>query len=136
MPATFFHLPSSPRPRQALRLDALLTGATGLLLAAGAGALEPLLGLPPLLLRVAGLALIPFAMLLAWMARRERLPRWSVWSVVAVNALWALDSLLLLATGWVEPTWLGTAFVAGQALIVALFAELQASGAKRALGAA
>jgi hypothetical protein len=35
-------------------------------------------------------------------------------------------------TGWVAPTWLGYAFVLVQAVVVALFAELQFFGLRRA----
>ncbi|WP_437693715.1 hypothetical protein [Sorangium sp. So ce176] len=43
-----------------------------------------------------------------------------------------IDSVLLLALGWVEPKALGYAFVAAQALVVALFAEAQVLGLRRA----
>lgn len=136
MTSPSLNLAASPLLRRALQVDALVTGATGALLLAAAEPLAPLLGLPPLLLRLAGLALVPFVLLLAWMLRRQRLSRRSVRAVVALNALWALGSLLLLAAGWVEPTGLGYGFVAAQAAAVGLFAELQASGARRATPAA
>ena len=112
--------------RQALLADAAVSGATGLLLAAGAGALAPLLGLPEGLLRGAGLLLLPYAAFVAWIgARRGGAPRNAVRAVVAINLLWALDSVLLLALGPVAPNGLGTAFVLAQALVVLGFAALQ-----------
>jgi hypothetical protein len=54
-----------------------------------------------------------------------------VWAVILCNAVWVADSLLLLMSGWVQPTALGTAFVLAQALLVGLFAELQALGLRR-----
>lgn len=54
-----------------------------------------------------------------------------VFAVVACNASWALDSVLLLFTGWIEPTLLGEVFVAGQAIIVAVLAELEFVGLRR-----
>ena len=39
--------------------------------------------------------------------------------------------MLLLIGGWVAPTVLGYVFVIGQALVVALFAELEFFGLKR-----
>jgi hypothetical protein len=51
--------------------------------------------------------------------------------VVAYNALWALDSVLLLALGGVSPTLLGSAFVVAQALLVGLFALAQYAGLRR-----
>lgn len=111
--------------RPALLLDAAATGATGLLLAVGAGPLAPVLGLPTELLRAAGVVLLPFAAALAWLATRPVVMRRAVWVIVVANLLWAVDSALLLLGDWFDPTLLGHAFVSAQALIVALFAGLQ-----------
>lgn len=112
--------------RFALLGDAAASGATGLLLAAGAGALASLLGLPEGLLRGAGLVLLPYAAFVAWIgARRGGAPRNAVRAVVAINLLWALDSVLLLALGPVSPNGFGTAFVLAQALVVLGFGALQ-----------
>lgn len=115
----------TPFLRFALLGDAAASGATGLLLAAGAGALAPLLGLPEGLLRWAGLLLLPYAAFVAWVGTRNGVPRAAVRAVVAVNLLWALDSALLLAMGPVSPNGLGVAFVLAQALVVAGFAAMQ-----------
>jgi hypothetical protein len=117
--------------RKALLSDALLSGLTGLVLAFAAGPLSTPLGLPVGLLRWSGIILIPFAPLLARLGMRERIQRPLVFAVVACNALWALDSVLLLVTGWVEPTILGEVFVLGQAVVVAVLAELEFLGLRR-----
>ncbi len=117
--------------RRVLIADATASGATGLLLLLGAGALAPLLGLPETLLRVAGLTLVPFVAIVAWMATRDTLPRVAILTLVAVNVLWVVDSVLLLVAAPVEPNALGVAFVLAQALAVALFAELQYVGLRR-----
>lgn len=117
--------------RRALTADAVLTGATALMLLAGAGFLGGLLGLPVALLRGAGLSLVPFTAFLVYLLRREHLPRGAAWFVVACNALWAVDSILLLFTSWVDPTRLGYVFVVFQALVVAGFAEMQYVGLRR-----
>jgi hypothetical protein len=122
--------------RAALAGDAAVSGATGLLMMVAAGHVDSLLGLPVSLMRYAGLSLLPFAALVAWLASRESLPRAAVWGVIAYNALWTIDSLVLLASGWVAPTALGIAFVIAQALVVAVFAGLQYSGLKRSLATA
>ena len=111
--------------RRALTADAVLTGTTALMLVAAAGMLENLLGLPAAFLRGAGLSLVPFTALLVYLLRRESLPRGAIWFVIACNALWAIDSILLLFTNWVDPTLVGQVFVVFQALVVALFAEVQ-----------
>ena len=119
-------LHSTPFLRFALLGDAAASGATGLLLAAGAGALASLLGLPEGLLRVAGLALLPYAAFVAWAGTRNGgVPRNAVRAVVAINLLWVLDSVLLLAVGPVAPNGLGAAFVLAQALVVLGFAAMQ-----------
>jgi hypothetical protein len=54
-----------------------------------------------------------------------------VWAVIVLNALWTVDSFLLLLTGWVAPTELGYIFVAAQAFGVAVFAGLEYFGLKK-----
>ena len=127
---TSFTAPS-PLLRKALLADALLSGITGLALLLAAGPLATLEGLPVGLLRWSGFILIPFAAFVAWLGTRERVQRPLVFAVVACNALWALDSVLLLVTGWVEPTILGEVFVLGQAAVVAVLAELEFLGLRR-----
>ncbi|MBF5042320.1 hypothetical protein FGE12_07905 [Aggregicoccus sp. 17bor-14] len=117
--------------RLSLTLDAVVTAATGLLLALGAPLLAALLGMPEPLLRWAGVSLLPFALLVLLLARSARAPRAAVWAVVLYNGLWALDSVLLLALGWVSPTALGSAFVLFQAVVVAGFALAQYAGLQR-----
>jgi hypothetical protein len=116
----------TPFLRFALLGDAAASGATGLLLAAGAGFLAGLLDLPEGLLRIAGLVLLPYAAFVAWLGTRgDGVPRNPVRAIVAVNLLWALDSALLLAAGPVAPNGLGIAFVLAQALVVLGFAGMQ-----------
>ena len=117
----------TPFLRFALLGDAAASGATGLLLAAGASFLASPLGLPEGLLRVAGLVLLPYAAFVAWLGARNGggVPRNALRAVVAVNLLWALDSVLLLAIGPVTPNGLGVAFVLAQALAVLGFAAMQ-----------
>lgn len=123
----------SPAPllRQALIADAVASGATGLLTLLGGTVLAPLLGLPAGLLQGVGLVCLGWAVLLAWLARREMLAGWVVWLVIALNLLWAADSFLLLASGWVAPTALGVAFVAAQAVAVAGLAGAQWLGLRQ-----
>jgi len=123
-------LQPTPMLRNALLLDGLLSGVTGLLLVLAAGWLGAFLELPRLLLLVAGSALLPFAALLVWLSNRAEISRQAIWAVIAVNALWVIDSLLVLVIGWVSPNLFGYAFIIGQALAVALLAELQWFGLK------
>jgi hypothetical protein len=124
-------IPNSPFLRNALLLDAAASGATALLLVAGAGLLEGLLGLPVILMREAGLILVPFVAFLAWVGTRASVSRGAVCAIIAVNVLWVVASICLLLGGWVTPTLLGYAFVIAQAAAVGLFAELQYVGFRR-----
>lgn len=117
--------------RRVLLADAASALAMGLLLVATAGMLEPLLGLPAVLLREAGFILLPFAAFVAYAGLRKELSRRMVWAVIVVNALWVIDSFVLLFSGWVAPTTWGQVFVAGQAVVVAVFAELEFFGVRR-----
>lgn len=115
-----------------LLADAVVSGAVGVLLTAGAGVLDDPFGLPVALMRVSGMILLPYAALVWMLSRRTAPPRAAVWAVIACNVLWAVDSGLLLLVGPIAPTSLGIAFIVVQAAVVALFAELQYFGQRRA----
>jgi hypothetical protein len=122
----------TPLLKRVLQVDAIATGLTGLLLAVAAGPLADLTHLPVTLLRGCGVFLVPVAALVAWMAARPAVPRNGVWALIALNVLWFADSVALLFTGWVDPNGLGVAFVLVQAVVVAVFAEFQYLGLRRA----
>jgi hypothetical protein len=126
----------SPFLRNVILLDAAASGGTGLLMIAGAGLLEGLLGLPAALLRGAGLVLVPYVAFVVWAGTRQSVERGGVWAIIVANALWAVASIGLLVGGWVAPTALGYVFVVGQALVVALLGELQYAGLKRQVAVA
>ena len=117
--------------RNALLADAVATTATGVLLAAASTWLEAWLNIPAALLFYAGALLIPFAAFVLYLAAQRHVSRAAVWTVVVCNALWAIDSILLLTTGWIAPSMLGYTFVIAQALVVAAFCELQFAGLRR-----
>src|SRR5690606_33505453 len=122
----------SPRfLNKVLLVDAATSAATGMLMLLGAASLAPLLGLPESLLRHAGASLLPFAALVAFLGSREHPPRPAVWAIVACNALWAIDSILVLLLGWASPSLPGKLFVVAQAAAVAVLAELQYFGLRR-----
>ena len=119
--------------RFALLVDAVASGATGLLMAAGAEALTGLLGLPVPLMREAGLLLVPYVALVAFVGTRENISLGAVKTIVALNVLWVLGSIGLLMSSLVAPTMLGYAFVIVQAVAVGVFADLQIIGLRRAI---
>jgi len=126
------HIPMNSFLRGALGVDAVASGAMGIALSAAPGLLARVLGLPETPLYYVGVFLIAYAMFVAWTALRSRPESLLVWAIIVGNAIWVIDSLLLIASGWVEPTLLGYAFVIAQALAVGVFAELQLIGVRKA----
>jgi hypothetical protein len=117
--------------RRAIVGDAIITGAMAVLLVAAAGLLGPLLNLPDSFLREVGIFLVVYAALVGFLGSRELMPKLFVVLVIGANALWAIDSIALLFTSWVQPNLLGQAFVVMQAVTVAVIAEQQYIGLKR-----
>jgi hypothetical protein len=117
--------------REVLFADAIVSGATGAMMALDAGLLSPLLGLPQSLLFWAGLSLLPFAALVGVVASKPHPAKGGVWTIVVINVGWVLASVLILVAGLVSPTLLGTAFVIAQAVVVGILTELQIIGMRR-----
>jgi hypothetical protein len=119
------NVPMSRPLRLILFADAVASGATAALLVAGAGLLERLFGLPVGLMREAGLLLIPYVVLVVFVASRPAVAVAAVTAIIAINAAWTAASVLLLASGFVSPTLFGAAFVLAQALAVGAFGVIQ-----------
>ncbi|MBD9413255.1 hypothetical protein IB234_01680 [Pseudomonas sp. PDM16] len=124
-------LNASPLLRRALLADGLMGLACGSLLILLNSWYANLLALPGDLLLAAGLILLPLGLFLVWMGSQETISRRLVWVVIAINAMWAIDSLVLLFSGWISPNLLGQVFVVTQAALVLLFLELELLGMKR-----
>ena len=112
--------------RTALKLDAIVTGANGAAYLVAAGPLEDLLGLSPALLRGIGAFLLLFSAAVWVVAARPQVSSTAALAVIAVNVLWAADSIAFLAAGLSDPTTFGAIWIVMQALVVAGFAGLQA----------
>ena len=110
--------------RQLLVVDALTCLVTGALLTSAAGFLAGLLGLPEVLLSVAGLALFPCAALMFIAARALSKPL--VWLVILGNFAWALASVVVAFA--LDPTAVGLVFTLAQAAVVALLGILEWRG--------
>jgi hypothetical protein len=117
--------------RRVLMADGAISAVAGSVMFAGAGALEPLLGVPAGLLRYAGLSLFPWVAYVIYVATRDQLSRRSVWTVIALNAVWVVASVLLLVDGPVTPTMFGYAFILAQALTVAVLTDLEYVGLRK-----
>jgi hypothetical protein len=118
--------------RLALKLDAGVTAANGLAYLAGFALLDSFLGVPAALLIGVGAFLLLYAAFVAVLATSERPNRTAVIAVIAANALWAVDSVLLLAADGFSPDLAGQIVIAVQAAGVAGLAALQYAGLRRA----
>lgn len=118
--------------RRALAADAIASGAMGILFIVAAGPLSVMLGYPTTLLTSVGLSLLPWTAFVGWLATRSDPPRAAVWTVIGLNVLWVIESVLVLF-GDFAPTGLGVAFVIAQAVVVGVFAELEYVGVRRAM---
>jgi hypothetical protein len=116
--------------RRVLAIDGITTAAFGLALAAGAGVAAPLLGYSEAFIRTVGIALLPVAAMVTWMASRPVPPAPLVWGLIAANCLWVAESLVLLGQFSLTP--LGVAFTLAQAAFVAAMGVLEFAGMRRA----
>ncbi|MFB9855124.1 hypothetical protein ACFFMR_32565 [Micromonospora andamanensis] len=106
-------------------MDALVTGANGVMYLAGASVLADLFGASASLQRGAGLFLVVFAALVGWYARNRAAGPGMGWGIVAVNVAWVAGSLAVAAAGPGEFTAVGRIWLVAQAAVVGLFAVLQ-----------
>ncbi len=116
-------LPRGQVLRLALRLDAVVTAVCGVAYLALAGPLAGLIDLSPGFLRAIGAFLIVFAVAVWLIALR---PRPLAAAVIAVNVPWVVASLALVVFDLYEPSSVGIVWIVLQAIVVALFAGLQA----------
>jgi hypothetical protein len=114
--------------RRVLLADAVLSSGMALLLIAAASAIASITALPAGLLAGAGWALVPWVALVMFAATRDPLRALLVWAIVALNAVWAIESVALLFADSIEATVFGVFFVLSQAIVVAVLAALQAAG--------
>lgn len=122
---------ASPLLRFALKLDATISAASGVLLCAAPGPLGRQFELSPTLLLVVGLVCLPYAALLWRLARRDRVAGGVILAIVIGNLMWA-DAALLLALGYgASPNGFGQAYLATHVLATATFATLQWLGLRR-----
>jgi hypothetical protein len=117
--------------RTALRLDAIASGAAGAAYLAGAGELDDRLGVGVPALVTAGVLMLVWMAALLYLAGRPHPARGWVWTVIGINAVWAVDSLILVAADWADLTALGTTWTLLQAGMVIALAVTQYAGLRR-----
>jgi hypothetical protein len=117
--------------RLVLRLDAVVTGANGLLYLVLAGPLQDLLGLDPGTGRAMGAFLLVYAVAVWAIAMPARPGRVAVMAVVEANALWAALSIVTVIAGWFSLSTVGAVWAVLQAIVVVGFAALQYTALRR-----
>jgi len=114
--------------RQTLQVDAVASGALGLLMVVLAGPFEEWLGLPTAVSLGVGAFLVAWAAFVAWAATRDSqgLTR----EIALLNSVWVVVSVVFAVSGVVDLTAPGVAFVLAQAVAVAGFVLLQTRSAR------
>jgi hypothetical protein len=130
--ATAFTATRTGLLRFALRLDAAISAANAIAFLTLFWLLDDWLGLPAGFIAAVGAFLLAFAAFVGRLASRPAPARAAVIAVIAVNLLWAVDSVLLLGADWFSPTTAGQVVIAVQAAGVVGLAGLQAAGLRRA----
>lgn len=118
--------------RHAVLADAAASGAMAALFLAGSGIVAQLTGLPAGFLFWVGVAFLPWVVALVLIGRAEPPAAGAVEAVIAGNALWVVASIAVVVFGVFDINALGVAFVVAQAVAVAILAELQFLGLRRA----
>ncbi|SOD78194.1 hypothetical protein [Spirosoma fluviale] len=115
-----------------LIINAVSSGATGLLLLALANPIAQLFGQSSTgIFTEVGLFLVAFAVFVFYQSRQHSVSTGAVRFIIALDLLWVVASVILLVWPSVELTGLGQAAIAAVALWVALMAYLQTNGLKK-----
>jgi hypothetical protein len=118
--------------RLALKGDAAVTALNAVAYLGAFALLDGWFGVPAALLIGVGAFLLAFAGFVGRLAARPEMGRAAVVGVIAVNALWVVDSVIALAVDAFSPTLAGQIVIAVQAAGVAGLAALQYLGLRRA----
>lgn len=119
---------STTRLRHALVGNAMFSASCGLILLAFSDPLAASFGVLSGALVAVGVLLLPFAVGLAFSARRTVLRRGEVWLAISLDVAWVLGSAVLLVFEPVEFTATGVAAIVGVAACVSFFSVLQTMG--------
>lgn len=120
--------------RRVLAADAIVTTGNGLVYLVASVPVGRFLGLPSDLLVGLGIFLIGYGLAVGYLAARTVPASRGVTAVIAANAAWAVASLAVLLSGWLDPTIAGVVWIPAQAAVVAGFAALQGVGLRRLRG--
>jgi hypothetical protein len=93
--------------RRAIQADGAFSALSGVACIADAGWLAAQLGVPNVAMYVLGVVLLGYAVFLFAVAAREPISRRAVTAALALDGVWVLDSIVLLASGWLTLTTAG-----------------------------
>lgn len=113
--------------RNLLRLDAVVTLASGPLLLLISDPLAQLTLIDRAVLMIAALLLVPIALFIMSIARLSVIPYRGAMTIVTINVIWVVVSLALPFAGLISPNATGWALLIAQAAIVTATAALQYS---------
>lgn len=117
--------------RLALRADAGLSGAAGVLLLLAAGGLDSLLGPDAWLLRGVGAVFVGYAAWVWKVAAPAVIARSSARIVIGANLASTVLGVVVLLAGWLPLTTTGVVVTVALALYTTVFADLQYLGLRR-----
>jgi hypothetical protein len=118
--------------RLTLIADAVVTGVNGLVYLAFAAPVSGLLGPDAPFLRAIGAFLLVYGAAVALLGTRRTIGRPATMAVITLNIIWTLGSVAAVISGALDLTTVGAIWAIAQALVVALFAELQITGLRKA----
>ncbi|MDZ3831129.1 MAG: hypothetical protein U0S50_04845 [Sphingopyxis sp.] len=120
---SLFHL------KNVLIADAITCAVMFLLCVLATAAVSALLGLPPALVAIAGWICLASALLMLTTAFRQPVSAGLVHLIAFGNLGWVAASAGVLSLYWGTMAWPGALLVAGQAIVVLIFALLEMRGA-------
>lgn len=118
--------------RVTLAADAVVTGVNGLVYLAAAAPVSDLLGPDAGLLRGIGIFLLVYGAAVGALAARGTVNVPATRAVITLNIVWTLGSVAAVVFGLGDLTTIGAIWAIAQALVVAVFAELQIMGLRKA----
>jgi len=124
----------APLLRFALRLDAVISAATGLMLCPFSAWWAEQLALPQALLLGAGLICLPYAAFLFALSRRATISRITIFSIIIGNLLWADVAMALMFGYGAAPNAAGVTYLATHVFATGSFAVLQWFGWRKSAG--
>jgi hypothetical protein len=117
--------------RLALRADAIVSLAAGAIGLVAAQPLGTLLGIQPLALGILGAIVAVYGAFLFYVAAQAQVSRRVALAALILDAIWVIDSVVLLITGWLPLTSAGMWTIGLVALAVATLGELKFFGLRR-----